>query len=772
MRTANPRVNLESSLSAQDKRKFAQLQLLRSIIAIVVTLFLAQVVDLGIDTPWLLLGVVVGILYSGKLLKKKKSFVRIAFGHAVLFLLVSVIFSAANLIITSPADTAASTDFLVPRYDDDVFIFCVFYALAFLSNWFFWTQNLAVTVEAVIGSALFVWLLSGHRNYHIDAPKQVSSLTWKLALLQRYQVEPQHLFLTLGVCFALLLVFYFTLASNRPVFGGSVQLKSYGRPRRIAAILCPLLVLAAFVYYSAFLNTRYSTDLSRVTNGVGMDQNLGEGESNLGFHAAISPTKQPAALVRLEGDYKRNPWSPMLYLREGVLSSYNGRELVSAGMAYDEDVPKVGVGQTYFLSESQLPKGERDKVVQSVYLLTKHTAPFALDIPQKISILKNPYPERFLLAYQAVSYAPTQSVTQLVGKKMGDPSWNSDRWAHYLRAPGSFSLGADLSKVTGFDEPVLDDHQEDLRYLSMARRLAEASNDRVTQAALITHYLSEESIYTRNPGLKISPQGDPVAPYLFAQEKRGYCVHFSHAAVYMMRLMGIPARIATGYLIDLTYAKDGHILLQLGDRHAWPEVYVEGDGWTVFDINPARAENEPSLIPDENLLEDLMSKLTPAEILLEPIPVDTEISGSERIFVQLVTSRNLQFLCLTLLFLFLVTKLWLRYGYLIVLNPRRRVQLAYISFASLMADLGLQRYIGETRQEYAYRLQNKSDINAREITKFNEWNFYAKSAPELSRKELSAALLSTAKSYDCKHRRIRRIAAFLSPSSLKRFSSW
>ena len=139
----------------------------------------------------------------------------------------------------------------------------------------------------------------------------------------------------------------------------------------------------------------------------------------------------------------------------------------------------------------------------------------------------------------------------------------------------------------------------------------------ILKAAMIVHYLSEESIYTTKPEHQVSEEGDPVAPYLFGEKKRGYCVHFAHAAVYLMRLAGIPARIATGYLTDLTYAKDGHILLHLGDRHAWPELYVRNIGWVVADVTPKNAEGEQVIIPDENLLEELISKIDPVVEFLE-----------------------------------------------------------------------------------------------------------------------------------------------------------
>src|SRR5690606_1885350 len=159
----------------------------------------------------------------------------------------------------------------------------------------------------------------------------------------------------------------------------------------------------------------------------------------------------------------------------------------------------------------------------------------------------------------------------------------------------------------------------------------------------------------------------------------------AHAAVYMMRLVGIPARIATGYLTDMRYAKDAHILLHLGDRHAWPEVYVQGHGWVTIDVSPEQAENEPALIPDEKLLEELMSKIDPAEELPgfeDPQPDQSK--KYEDLLSHIVGPKTLQTIFAILLALFILAKTWVRFGYLLYFNSQKRTEAAYRSAASLL----------------------------------------------------------------------------------------
>ena len=755
----------------EDRSKFRQLQLVRAVIAVIATLFIVQVVDFGIETGILAFAVVCGITIAGYLLSRGKKFHRVFFWHLALYLAAGALFKLSNAFIVG-GDGPAEMDFYIPRLVDDLWLVFGFYVVSFLATWAFWTISNAVTLEAVVFSGFLVWLLSGHRNYRLDAPKQISSLSWKIEWFQSIGAQPQHLLLALGVIYFFLLISYFVLASNRPVLGRAQTIKSYGPSQKLIAVICPLLMLAALGYYAWFLNDHYSVNIARASNGVGPTSDLQQGDSNLGFNSAVTATRQPAAMLRLEGDYVSNPTAPMLYLREGALSEFSRTELVKAAPRYDTDVPRVGLGQAFF-SPDEEEDDTRRKLVQSIYLISKHAAPFAVDTPKRIRPIRNPKPERFQFAYQALSMAPTVPLQELVGSPVGDSDWDEATWKHYLRAPGSNSANPIAELIDG-ESPVdyLDEHGEDSRYRSLAKKLTDGRNDPILKAANIIEYLSKSSIYTRTPGHTVDSGGDPVAPYLFSEKKKGYCVHFAHAAVYLMRLSGIPSRIATGYQTDLTYSKDGHVLLMMGDRHAWPEMYIEGRGWTVFDITPAEAENEPELIPDENLLEQLMSELDPAPEFIDPLPED-EMGEDKKssILANVINSRVALAIAVLLLLCIVAVKLFLLFGYKLVKDKRRKVRLAYLSFATRMHDRALPRYLGETRQEYADRLLREHGINASAITSYAAKNCYAKQIDEVSTDELSQALRQIRNEEDSLGQRVLYAASIANPVSLSRVRS-
>lgn len=82
------------------------------------------------------------------------------------------------------------------------------------------------------------------------------------------------------------------------------------------------------------------------------------------------------------------------------------------------------------------------------------------------------------------------------------------------------------------------------------------------------------------------PYGQPLHDFL-AGNRRGWCMHFASAAALMLRMKGIPCRIAVGL-----YGGDGEEsrpdVRTYGSQHAhaWVELPFRGLGWVVFDPTP------------------------------------------------------------------------------------------------------------------------------------------------------------------------------------------
>ena len=74
----------------------------------------------------------------------------------------------------------------------------------------------------------------------------------------------------------------------------------------------------------------------------------------------------------------------------------------------------------------------------------------------------------------------------------------------------------------------------------------------------------------------------------------GYCEQFAAAMAVMARYLGIPARVATGFLLP-TPVGPGEWEYSAWDMHAWPELYFPGSGWVRFEPTPdVRAGSVPA----------------------------------------------------------------------------------------------------------------------------------------------------------------------------------
>jgi transglutaminase-like putative cysteine protease len=81
----------------------------------------------------------------------------------------------------------------------------------------------------------------------------------------------------------------------------------------------------------------------------------------------------------------------------------------------------------------------------------------------------------------------------------------------------------------------------------------------------------------------------------FLTVKRGYCVHFASAMAVMARSLGIPARVAVGFLPgrQATEGTPGTWVVTFREAHAWPELYFQGVGWVRFEPTPAVQTGTP-----------------------------------------------------------------------------------------------------------------------------------------------------------------------------------
>ncbi len=79
------------------------------------------------------------------------------------------------------------------------------------------------------------------------------------------------------------------------------------------------------------------------------------------------------------------------------------------------------------------------------------------------------------------------------------------------------------------------------------------------------------------------PEGHDLVDYFLFDAPGGYCDYYASAMVVMLRAVGVPARLASGYLTGVYDPKQGAYRVIGANAHSWPEVYFQGIGWVEFE---------------------------------------------------------------------------------------------------------------------------------------------------------------------------------------------
>lgn len=261
------------------------------------------------------------------------------------------------------------------------------------------------------------------------------------------------------------------------------------------------------------------------------------------------------------------PGRPELYWRALVLDQYDGSTWSSS---FDNQQLKRIPVSTRRVSYQYLPADEQANWIMGL----------EYSIPQ----------ERYLQLYQDDSIRPSKLV------KRNQPIHLL--WLGQTAAVPVYLSSRQLELNTRFEQG------RDRKAQQLAQALFE-QNQRQPEKYLqsvLSWYRKNGFSYTLMPG---TLSGDRIDQFLFSSRK-GFCEHYASSFVMMMRYVGIPARVVTGYQGG-QWAPDGQSweVRQL-DAHAWSEVYLGGK-WQRVDptamIAPQRIDTgmQDYLAQDQNV---------------------------------------------------------------------------------------------------------------------------------------------------------------------------
>ncbi len=171
------------------------------------------------------------------------------------------------------------------------------------------------------------------------------------------------------------------------------------------------------------------------------------------------------------------------------------------------------------------------------------------------------------------------------------------------------------------------------------------NEERLATAYLVADWLGRNTTYSKK--LPELPKGADPVEYFLGTSKQGYCMHYASAAVMILRELGVPARYASGYVVNgSSFARAGnnYRAVILDNRaHAWAEIYLEGIGWVPVEVTKGYSTLLPAPTPTPTpLLTDAPAPTEEPEATLTKIPEQTPSPTIEALKTPVPTRGEVQ----------------------------------------------------------------------------------------------------------------------------------
>lgn len=169
----------------------------------------------------------------------------------------------------------------------------------------------------------------------------------------------------------------------------------------------------------------------------------------------------------------------------------------------------------------------------------------------------------------------------------------SDGLNYTVRSARPTFTRAELSMGAALTPASLESHL-DLRAAGVAPEVEELARDIVGAAGADTPYLKALALqdylrenYQYDINVDQGHGKQALTNFLFST-KRGYCEQFAGSYAVLARLVGLPSRVAVGFTPGDFDPATGVYRVKGIHAHAWPEVFIEGAGWVLFEPTPGR----------------------------------------------------------------------------------------------------------------------------------------------------------------------------------------
>jgi len=170
-----------------------------------------------------------------------------------------------------------------------------------------------------------------------------------------------------------------------------------------------------------------------------------------------------------------------------------------------------------------------------------------------------------------------------------------------------FSVRSDLARELDAGPEPADLQVPKRIEAALMQVLAEAGGQGLPPAGIaraLQRFFQERFAYT----LKLDARegGRRTLERFLLDDRRGHCEYFASAATLLLRAAGVPARYATGYVVEEWSPLERRFVVRARHAHAWTLAWIDGR-WREVDATPvgwfaAEAEAEPAWRPAADFL--------------------------------------------------------------------------------------------------------------------------------------------------------------------------
>jgi transglutaminase-like putative cysteine protease len=154
------------------------------------------------------------------------------------------------------------------------------------------------------------------------------------------------------------------------------------------------------------------------------------------------------------------------------------------------------------------------------------------------------------------------------------------------------------------------------RVRQLAAEIGASYDNAYDKASGVEGYLRREIAY--NEKIEAPPVDRDPVDYILFDLKQAYCDYYATSMAVMLRSLGIPARVVSGYAQGEYDPDQDAYIVELQDAHTWVEVFFPNYGWIEFEPTAA----QPVIARPLDTGEAGLSELGPQDTGVRPLDAE------------------------------------------------------------------------------------------------------------------------------------------------------